>query len=47
VSVTVPGHNLLDTQDRGVHPLIRFSPHYYNTEQEIDRATELVAALSR
>ena len=47
VSTTVPGHNPLDTEDRGVHPLIRFSPHYYNTEEEIDRTTELVAALVR
>jgi selenocysteine lyase/cysteine desulfurase len=44
VSTTVAEHNPLDTQDRGVHPLIRFSPHYYNTEDEIDRATELLAA---
>ena len=43
VSTTVPEDNPLDTQDRGVHPLIRFSPHYYNTGDEIDRATELVA----
>ena len=43
VSTTVPEDNPLDTQDRGVHPLIRLSPHYYNTEAEIDRATELVA----
>lgn len=43
VSTTVPGDNPLDTQDRGVHPLIRFSPPYYNTEDEIDRAAELVA----
>ena len=47
VSTTVPEDNPLDTQDRGVHPLIRFSPHYYNTEDEIDRATELVAGLAR
>ncbi len=47
VSTTVPEDNPLDTQDRGVHPLIRFSPHYYNTEDEIDRATELVAGLPR
>jgi selenocysteine lyase/cysteine desulfurase len=47
VSTTAPEHNPLDTQDRGVHPLIRFSPHYYNTEEEIDRTTELVAALTR
>ena len=43
VTTTVPGHNPYDTEDR--HPLVRFSPHYYNTEEEIDRATELVAAL--
>jgi selenocysteine lyase/cysteine desulfurase len=27
-------------------PPIRFSPHYYNTESEIDRTTELVAGLA-
>jgi selenocysteine lyase/cysteine desulfurase len=47
VSTTVPEHNPLDTQARGVHPLIRLSPHYYNTEDEIDRATEVVAGLAR
>jgi selenocysteine lyase/cysteine desulfurase len=45
VSTTVAGHTPFDTEDRGVHPLIRFSPHYYNTENEIDRATALVADL--
>ena len=47
VSTTVPEDNPLDTEDRGIHPLIRFSPHYCNTEDEIDRATELVAAMAR
>jgi selenocysteine lyase/cysteine desulfurase len=46
VSTTVPEDNPLDTQDRGIHPLIRLSPHYYNTEDEIDRTTELVATLT-
>jgi selenocysteine lyase/cysteine desulfurase len=46
VTTTVPEDYPLDTEDRGIHPLIRFSPHYYNTEEEIDRATELVAALA-
>jgi selenocysteine lyase/cysteine desulfurase len=46
VSITVPEDNPLDTQDRGVHPLIRFSPHYYNTEDEIDHAAELMAGLA-
>ena len=43
VSTTVPEDNPLDTEDRGIHPLIRFSPHYYNTEDEIDHAAELLA----
>lgn len=47
VTTTVPEDSPLDTEDCGVHPLVRFSPHYYNTEDEIDRATELVAGLAR
>ena len=47
VSTTVPEDNPLDTLDRGVHPLIRFPPHYYNTDDEIDRTTEVVAGLAR
>jgi selenocysteine lyase/cysteine desulfurase len=47
VSTTVAGHSPLDTEDRGIHPLVRFSPHYYNTEEELDRAVSLVAAIAR
>src|SRR5262245_3679234 len=47
VTATVPEDNPLDTEERSVHPLIRFSPHYYNTEDEIDRASGLVADLAR
>jgi selenocysteine lyase/cysteine desulfurase len=46
VTTTVPEHSQLDTEVRPVHPLVRLSPHYYNTEAEIDRATQLVAALA-
>jgi selenocysteine lyase/cysteine desulfurase len=46
VSTTVPEDNPLDTEDRGIHPLIRFSPHCYNTEDEIDHVTELVGDLA-
>ena len=46
VTTTVPEDNQLDTEIRPVHPLVRFSPHCYNTEAEIDRATQLVAALT-
>src|SRR5580698_9571634 len=43
VSTTAAEHNPFDTEDRGVHPLVRFSPHYYNTEAEIDQAVAAVA----
>jgi selenocysteine lyase/cysteine desulfurase len=46
VSITVAEHNPLDTKERAVHPLVRFSPHYYNTEEELDRTVGLVAAIA-
>jgi selenocysteine lyase/cysteine desulfurase len=47
VSETVPGTTPLDDENRSVHPLIRLSPHYYNTEDELDRAVEVMAGLAR
>jgi selenocysteine lyase/cysteine desulfurase len=47
VSTTVAGHSPLDTEDRAVHPLVRFSPHYYNTDEELDRAVSLVAEIAQ
>lgn len=47
VSTTVAEHNQFDTEDRGVHPLVRLSPHYYNTESEIDRTIAVVAELPK
>lgn len=46
VSTTVPEHNQFDTQVRDVHPLVRFSPHYYNTEEEISRTLDAVAEIA-
>lgn len=46
VSTTVPEHNQFDTEDRAAHPLVRLSPHYYNTEVEIDNAVAAVARLA-
>jgi selenocysteine lyase/cysteine desulfurase len=46
VTTTTPAHTPFDTEDRGVGPLVRLSPHYYNTETELDRATECIAALA-
>lgn len=46
VSVTTPEHNQFDTEVRPVHPLVRLSPHYYNTSDEIDKALTVVADLA-
>jgi selenocysteine lyase/cysteine desulfurase len=45
VTTTVPEDEPLDTEVRKLPELVRFSPHYYNTEAELDRAVEVVAAL--
>jgi selenocysteine lyase/cysteine desulfurase len=46
VSTTVAEHNQFDTEVRDVHPLLRLSPHYYNTVAEIDLAIDSVASLA-
>jgi selenocysteine lyase/cysteine desulfurase len=45
VSTTVAEHNQFDAEVRDVHPMVRLSPHYFNTEAEIDQAVEAVASL--
>jgi selenocysteine lyase/cysteine desulfurase len=47
VTVTVPEHTQFDTEERNVHPLVRLSPHYYNTSEELARAASEIAALRR
>jgi selenocysteine lyase/cysteine desulfurase len=47
VSVTVPRDTQLTTEVRDLPPLVRLSPHYYNTDDELDRAVEELAALRR
>jgi selenocysteine lyase/cysteine desulfurase len=46
IDATYAGHNPLDTEERGIHPLVRFSPHYDNTEAEITLAVAAVAELA-
>jgi len=46
VSTTDPMQTQFDTEARGVHPLVRLSPHYYNTEDDLDRAVEVLANLA-
>jgi selenocysteine lyase/cysteine desulfurase len=43
VTATVPEDTQFDTEVRDVHPLVRLSPHYYNTDGELDRAVEVIA----
>jgi selenocysteine lyase/cysteine desulfurase len=47
VTDTVPEHSQFDTEVRDVHPLVRLSPHYYNTEAELERAVEVIADVTR
>jgi cysteine desulfurase / selenocysteine lyase len=46
VSVSLPKDTLLDFNARGLPEIVRASVHYFNTEQEVERAVRLVADLS-
>ncbi len=45
VSVSNPSSRLLDAKARTLPPLVRASPHHYNTEEEVDRLVAAVGAL--
>lgn len=47
VSVTGPSSTRIDAERRHLPELIRLSPHYYNTEDELDVAVAALAGLSR
>lgn len=47
VSLSRPTSTPVDSEKRGLGVLVRASPHYYNTPDEIDRALEAVAAECR
>lgn len=47
VRVSTPANPDFDAEPGETEPLVRFSPHYYNTEAELDRAVEAVARLTR
>jgi selenocysteine lyase/cysteine desulfurase len=46
VSVSLPKDTLLDFDERGLPEIVRASVHYFNTEEEVQRAVRLVAGLS-
>lgn len=46
VSTSSPPSTLLDAKRRALPVIVRASPHYYNTEDEIDRLTAVIAMLA-
>jgi selenocysteine lyase/cysteine desulfurase len=47
VSRSRPSSTLLDAKARSLPDLVRASPHYYNSEDEIARTAELIAEIAR
>jgi cysteine desulfurase / selenocysteine lyase len=47
VHLSEPGDTRLDFEARGLPTMIRASVHYFNTEAEVTRFTELVEELCR
>jgi selenocysteine lyase/cysteine desulfurase len=45
IGLSDPNSTLLDAEARALPMLVRASPHYYNTEAEVDRLLNLVAGL--
>ena len=45
IGTSSPSSTLLDFEARHLPPLARVAPHYYNSEDEIDRLVEAIAAL--
>ncbi|CDN58405.1 aminotransferase class V-fold PLP-dependent enzyme [Neorhizobium galegae] len=46
VSVSPPSSTPVDAYSRQLPPVVRASPHYYNTEEEIDAFLEAIAGLA-
>jgi selenocysteine lyase/cysteine desulfurase len=47
VNVTHRQSTLLDMTQRGIESMVRASVHYFNTDDEVDHAAELVASIAR
>jgi selenocysteine lyase/cysteine desulfurase len=46
IGASDPASTRIDAEIRALPPLVRASPHYYNTESEIDRLIDLLAGLA-
>lgn len=47
IGASTPGSTRLDAESRGLPTLLRAAPHYYNTEEELDRLAAALAAERR
>lgn len=47
IGVSNPSSTLLDAEARDLPPLVRASPHYYNTEAEVDRLVDVAFRRAR
>ncbi|WGD56456.1 aminotransferase class V-fold PLP-dependent enzyme [Bradyrhizobium sp. CB1650] len=47
IGVSSPSSTRIDAEARSLPPVVRASPHYYNTEAEVDRLIEHLAGLTR
>lgn len=47
IGASNPSSTRIDAEMRGLPPLVRASPHYYNTESEVDRLIDLCVRLTR
>lgn len=47
IGVSNPSSTLLDAEARDLPPLVRASPHYYNTEAEVDRLVDVASRRAR
>lgn len=46
VSVSPPSSTLLDSRRRSLPPLLRVSPHYFNSDQDVDNIVGLLKSYS-
>jgi selenocysteine lyase/cysteine desulfurase len=44
-SASLRWYGLLDMTEKNVESAVRFSPHYYNTTEELDAAVDAVAEI--
>jgi len=46
IGASDPDSTRIDSENRRLSDTVRASPHYYNTEEEVDRLTELCRKIS-